>query len=80
MGFNLEPYPKNGINPKMSATATKQTIEPQPARKKTSQTVKVSVLMPKALLRRVEKQAKAERRMLSPAVVMLVERGLDAAN
>lgn len=39
---------------------------------------KVSVLLPRALGRRVKQVAKKERRALSPQIVMLIEAGLAA--
>ncbi len=39
---------------------------------------KVSVLLPKAVHRKVERAAKADRRALSPQIVVLIEAGLAA--
>lgn len=60
--------------------AKKQAIEPQTrARpKRPEEAVKVSVMVPPTLLKRVDRRAKADRRPRSPMLVMLIERGLAA--
>lgn len=55
----------------------KRASLPQPRPTKT-EIEKVSVLMPRSVRRKVEKSAKADRRALSPQIVVLIEAGLAA--
>lgn len=55
-----------------------QASMPQPQPRKRPGVHRTSVLMPKELRKKVERAARGERRGVSPMIVVLVERGLQA--
>lgn len=56
----------------------KPAIESQPQGKQASRPRRVSVTLPNDLSRKVGKFAKSERRLFAPALVVLIEKGLEA--
>lgn len=64
----------------MESMNGKVAIETQSQAKARPRPRRVSVAIPNDLSRKVSKFAKAERRLFAPALVVLIEKGLEAIN